>query len=105
MKVITLKDAKPGMKLAKPVTDPGGAKLVEGGIELSSEMLDRLRHRRVDSICVEEDGAPLSDADREKALAEIDADVDRMFAEAAAQSEVMQALAGYAKQYLKSKVK
>lgn len=104
MKVITLKDAKPGMRLAKPVTDAGGALLVKEGIELTAEWLERLKVRRVDSICVEDAEGGASPEDREKALAAIDADVDRMFADVA-NSEVMKLLAEYAKQFLKSKVK
>lgn len=104
MKVITLKDAKPGMRLAKPVTDAGGALLLQEGVELSSEWLDRLKARRVDSICIDEAGAPISAEDRDKALASIDADVDRMFAGVTG-NEVMKLLAEYAKQFLKSKVK
>ena len=104
MKVITLKDAKPGMRLAKPVTDPGGALLLQEGVELSSEWLDRLKARRVDSICIEDAGTPISAEDRDKALAAIDADVDRMFAGVTG-NDVMKLLAEYAKQFLKSKVK
>ncbi len=104
MKVITLKDAKPGMRLAKPVTDAGGALLVKEGMELTSEWLERLKARRVDSICIEDTSGPSSPEDREKALAAIDTDIDRMFAEAGG-NDVMKLLAEYAKQFLKSKVK
>ena len=104
MRVITLRDAKPGMRLARAVTDPGGSLLVPEGVELSLESIDRLRTRRVDSICVEDSAAPLSPEERDKALASIDGDVDRMFGEAVS-NDVMKLLAEYAKQFLKSKVK
>lgn len=104
MKVITLKDAKPGMRLAKPVTDAGGAMLLQEGVELSPEWIHRLKTRRVDSICIEDASAPLSVEDREKAFAAIDADIDHMFADVIG-NEVMKLLAEYAKQFLKSKVK
>lgn len=104
MRVITLKDAKPGMRLARAVTDPGGALLVPEGNELTPESIERLRTRRVDSICVEDSAAPMSPEERDKAIASVDADVDRMFGEAAT-NEVMKLLAEYAKQFLKSRVK
>ncbi len=104
MRVITLKDAKAGMRLARPVTDPGGALLVPEGTELSPESIERLRTRRIDSICVEDSAAPLSAEEREKTIASIDGDIDRMFGEATS-NEVMKMLAEYAKQFLKAKVK
>ncbi|GEM_PF-6627121 len=104
MKVITLKDAKPGMRLAKPVTDAGGALLIKEGVELSPEWLERLKVRRVDSITIEDTDGPMSTEDRDKAIAAIDADVDRMFADVTG-NDVMKLLAEYAKQFLKSKVK
>lgn len=103
MKVITLKDAKPGMRLAKPVTDAGGALLIKEGVELSAEWLERLKARRVDSICIEDTSGPASPEDRERTMAAIDADIDRMFAEVGG-NDVMKLLAEYAKQFLKSKV-
>ena len=45
--------AAPGMTLADAVLDPDGNTLLTAGTELTSEMLDRLFRRRIETICVQ----------------------------------------------------
>jgi hypothetical protein len=56
---ISISEARPGMRTSAPVTDSGGQLLVKEGVELTEEVIERLRLRRVTSIEVG-DAAPVA---------------------------------------------
>ncbi|MCM0756144.1 hypothetical protein M7784_12950 [Desulfovibrio aminophilus] len=60
MQKIPLALAKPGMKLAKPVTRDNGMVVMGAGMELTETHLERLRGMEVDRITVE--GNPVEGA-------------------------------------------
>lgn len=52
MPIIPLERVALGMRTAAPVVDPGGMLLVRQGTEITAELLDRLKLRRVVSVDV-----------------------------------------------------
>ncbi len=62
---------KPGMKLAKPVTNPSGMTLLGEGTELTDELIERLNNMNITSVHIE--GASKPQKPKEELLAELDA--------------------------------
>jgi len=53
MKNIPLQEARPGMKLARPVEGASGMVLYGAGMELTGEIISKLEGLHIDSIWVE----------------------------------------------------
>jgi hypothetical protein len=60
MPLIPLEKVSPGMKTAAPVLDGGGMLLVREGAELSAELIERLRARKVPAVDILIAGTPPS---------------------------------------------
>ena len=52
MPKLIISDLKPGMRLLKPVTNPSGLVLLTEGLELTEELIDRLRKMEIESVFV-----------------------------------------------------
>jgi hypothetical protein len=52
MPLLPIDKVAPGMKTATPVVDAGGAMLMREGAEITPELLERLRARKITSIDV-----------------------------------------------------
>ena len=52
MPKLIISDLKPGMRLLKPVTNPSGMVLLTEGLELTEELIDRLRKMEIESVFV-----------------------------------------------------
>ena len=106
MKLIRTEEAHPGLKVARDVTDLRGNLLFRAGTELSAELLDHLKQRRISHVFVEDAGSPDAPATvaPRKTAEEIAGELDRMFSGADA-DPVMAALREAAKRYLISRNK
>ncbi|MBI2899557.1 MAG: hypothetical protein HYY17_05190 [Planctomycetes bacterium] len=105
MRVVKIEEAKPGMRVAKDVLDLRGNLLYKAGTEISLQILETLRGRNVTHLFLEDSpGLGSAGVDPEKRAAEVDAELDRVFADVASHP-VMGALKEAAKRVLKSKVK
>lgn len=60
MPLIPLEKVVPGMKTAAPVADAGGMLLVREGAEITPELIERLRARKILAVDVLLGGAPIS---------------------------------------------
>jgi hypothetical protein len=76
--MVTLADARPGMRLAAPVTDLAGQVLVPAGAELTESLMQALRRREIAAICVEREVGEDPVA-REARLAGVRTAVDHLF--------------------------
>jgi hypothetical protein len=76
--MVTLADARPGMRLAAPVTDLAGQVLVPAGAELTESLMQALRRREIAAICVEREVGD-DPAAREARLAGVRTAVDHLF--------------------------
>jgi hypothetical protein len=105
-RTISLSEAKAGMKVVKPVLDLTGNMLLREGTELTDAWIERLKARRVSQIVVEESDSrtPLSEEDKQRLRAEVDAGVDHMF-EKVKEHPIMQQIQESARQHLKAKIK
>jgi hypothetical protein len=60
MQKIPLSLAKPGMKLAKPVTKANGMPIIAAGVELTESLIDRLEGMGIDKVFVVGDAVAAS---------------------------------------------
>lgn len=60
MPLIPLDKVVPGMKTAAPVADAGGMLLVREGAEITPELIERLRARKITAVDVQLGGTPIS---------------------------------------------
>jgi hypothetical protein len=60
MQKIPLSLAKPGMKLAKPITKANGMPIIAAGVELSESLIDRLDGMGIDKVFVVGDAVAAS---------------------------------------------
>jgi hypothetical protein len=105
MKVVRIEEAGPGLKVARDVVDLRGNLLYKAGTELTLDVIDKIRQRNVTHLFVDDlPGAPAAAIDIATRQAQVDADLDKTFADVAA-NPVMMALRESAKRYLKSKLK
>jgi hypothetical protein len=65
-----INDLKPGMRLLKPVTNPSGMVLLTEGLELTVELIDRLRKMEIESVFVR--GGTKPTRPKEVLLSELD---------------------------------
>ncbi|MCC6738006.1 MAG: hypothetical protein IT452_03090 [Planctomycetia bacterium] len=92
MPLIPIEKVSPGMRTAAPVVDGGGMLLVREGAELTPDILERLRARKVSAIDIVISGQPPSGVRTTPAdPAALKAALDHAF-EKAAQHPVMKAL-------------
>ena len=77
MQKIPLKQARPGMTLAKPVVNDRGMTLVGAGTQLTQDTIDRLAGMEVKRITVE--GHPVDTGQEEKSLDQMLDDLDKRF--------------------------
>ncbi|MCE9582738.1 MAG: hypothetical protein K8T20_09615 [Planctomycetes bacterium] len=93
MPLLPLDKVSPGMKTATPVVDAGGALLVREGAEITPELLERLRSRKITVIDVLPQGGPPPSAARRIAAdpAVVEAELQHAFEKVAGQP-VMKAL-------------
>ena len=105
MRVVRVDEALPGSTVAKEILDLRGNLLYAAGTELTTAVLALLRARNVTHLFLEDDvaAAAQTSAPSGAATSEIDADLDRAFAEAASHP-VMAELREAAKRYLKSRL-
>lgn len=101
MKLMRTEEVRPGMKVARDVTDLRGNLLFRAGAELTPEILDHLKQRRISHVFVEDAGNPDAPAPPvpRKTAEEIAQELDRMFAGSDA-NPVMAALREAAKRHL-----
>ncbi|MBF0327684.1 MAG: hypothetical protein HQL10_00830 [Nitrospirae bacterium] len=71
MPKVPVENLKPGMKLAKPVTNDAGMVLMGPGTELTAASISRLGNMNVGSVSIEGSSQPTKP--KEVMLAEIDA--------------------------------
>lgn len=71
MPKVSVENLKPGMKLAKPVTNDAGMVLLGSGTELTASSIARLGNMNVSSVAVEGSSKPAKP--KEEMFAEIDA--------------------------------
>jgi len=67
---LIISDLKPGMRLLKPVANPSGMVLLTEGLELTEELIDRLRKMEIESVFVRSGNKP--GRPKEVLLAELD---------------------------------
>ena len=60
MQKIPLSLAKPGMKLAKPITKANGMPIIAAGVELSESLIDKLDGMGIDKVFVVGDAVAAS---------------------------------------------
>ena len=70
MPKLNLSDLKPGMRLLKPVTNPSGLVLLTEGLELTEDLIDRLRKMEIESVFVRGSNKPARP--KEVLLSELD---------------------------------
>jgi hypothetical protein len=68
MQKIPLTLAKPGMKLAQPITKANGMPIVGSGVELSEALISRLEGMGIEKICVVGDAVATCQSPSERAL-------------------------------------
>jgi hypothetical protein len=68
MQKIPLSLAKPGMKLAKPITKANGMPIIASGVELSESLIDKLDGMGIDKIFVVGDAVTASQNPSERVL-------------------------------------
>jgi len=68
MQKIPLSLAKPGMKLAKPITKANGMPIIAAGMELSESLIDKLDGMGIDKIFVVGDAVAASQNPSERVL-------------------------------------
>jgi hypothetical protein len=101
MKVVRVEDAGPGMKVSKDVVDLRGSLLYRAGTELTLDVIEKIRARNVTHLFIEDTGTPAAPAEGGARTADIDAELDRAFADVVS-NPVMMELREAAKRYLKS---
>ncbi|MDQ7779474.1 MAG: hypothetical protein RDV41_07160 [Planctomycetota bacterium] len=102
-KNIALNDAKPGMKVSKPVMDLAGNLLLKEGTELTDAWIERLKARRVSNVTVEDSGGPMSEEERQRLRAEMEKAIAHMF-ERVREHSVMKSIEECAKTFLLGKL-
>ena len=70
MPKLIISDLKPGMRLLKTVTKPSGMVLLTEGLELTEELIERLRKMEIESVFVRGGNQPTRP--KEVLLAELD---------------------------------
>lgn len=103
MKLIRTEEARPGMQVAKDVTDLRGNVLFKAGTPLDVPLIERCRQRNVSHLFIEEisDGAAASETDTQVRREHVLRQIDRMFA-GTESSAVMVSLREAAKRYVQS---
>ena len=66
MQKIPLSLAKPGMKLAKPITKPNGMPIIAAGVELTESLIDKLGGMGIDKLHVQGDAVASSASPSER---------------------------------------
>lgn len=105
MRVVKVEEASAGAKVAKDVLDLRGNLLFKAGTELTPAVLQTLKARNVSHLFLEDvPGGGEPGIDPAKRALEIDADLDRVFADVVSHP-VMGALKEAARKYLKTRIK
>ena len=105
MKLVKSEEARPGLKLARDVTDLRGNLLFRAGTEISEAVIQVCRERNVTHLFVEDDGTTVrlaTSADARRLA--VSRDVDKLFG-GTDSDPVMAALRDAAKRYLVSRIK
>jgi hypothetical protein len=105
VKLVKAEEARPGLKLARDVTDLRGNLLFKAGTEIGEALIQLCKERNVTHLFVEDDGTAVrlaASADARRLAAA--RDLDRLFS-GTESNPVMAALREAAKRYLVSKIK
>lgn len=105
MKLIRTEEARPGIRVAKDVTDLRGNLLFKAGTELDAALIDRCRQRSVSHIFIDDGTSPVAAApgDAESRREAVGRQVDRSFA-GTESNPLMAAIRDAAKRHLRSKI-
>ncbi len=103
MKLIRTEEARPGMQVAKDVTDLRGNLLFKAGTPLDPLLIERCRQRNVSHLFIEETagGPAAAESDTQVRREHILRQIDRMFS-GTESSAVMVSLREAAKRYVQS---